>query len=140
MTKITQAQMRRIFVLARERGLDNDLLHAHALTMLGKESLKTLTVSEAVRLIDSLDGKQQGNRITKRQMQYIEVLCISLGWTDDTGKVDAKVLNAFIEKQYGISRLPWMSVKQASKLIEGLKKLQEKDKKKGAKQYEENTY
>ena len=41
---------------------------------------------------------------------------------------EEKALNQFIEKQYGISNVNWLTSKQAAKLIEGLKSIWEKDK------------
>lgn len=58
MQPITTSQMRKIYAAAREHGLDNDLLHIHLQTVTGKESLKELTMSEAIKLIDSLEGKK----------------------------------------------------------------------------------
>ena len=44
-------------------------------------------------------------------------------------KLEEKALRQFIEKQYGISNVNWLTSKQAAKLIEGLKSIWEKDKK-----------
>lgn len=149
MQTITTAQMRKIFMLARERGLSNELLHDHVFTMTGKESLKTLTISEAVQVIDSLcDSGIAADRITPKQLHYIKGLSHDLHWTEESGALNEKTLNTFIEKQYDLSSVKWLSVKQAAKVIEGLKALLAKDrakkkleeKPKEAVHYEKNTY
>ncbi|MEY8322212.1 phage protein GemA/Gp16 family protein [Lachnospiraceae bacterium 46-61] len=59
---------------------------------------------------------------TEKQLKYIRGLTQYLGWEE-------KTLRQFIEKQYHISNVNWLTSKQAAKLIEGLKSIWEKDKK-----------
>ena len=105
MQPITTSQMRKIYAAAREHGLDNDLLHIHLQTVTGKESLKELTMSEAIKLIDSLEGKKGRTgsmQMTEKQFRYINMLMKDLGWMDENGKRDYKRLNGFCSKRYGI--------------------------------------
>lgn len=143
MAMITTAQMRKLHMLAKERGLSDELLHDHVFTLLGKESLKDLTISEAVKVIDSLcDAGIAADRITPKQLHYIKGLAHDLHWADESGALNERTLNTFVEKQYGLSSVKWLSVKQAAKLIESLKALRAKDrsKSKEATRYEKNTY
>lgn len=125
MTPITTSQMRKIYVTAKERGMDSDLLHIHIQMLTGKESLKQLTISEAVKVIDSLEGKAVSERkMTDKQFWYIQVLMRELGWTDEEGKPDFKRLDGFCSKYYRIDHYKWLTPSVASKVIEGLKSMQ----------------
>lgn len=122
---ITASQMRKIHASARERGMDNDLLHIHVVTLTGKDSLKELTIHEAVRVIDSLEGKgtKEPGGMTWKQMSYIQALARELGWVTEAGKTDDKRLNGFISKRFGVDHYRWLSRSTASKVIEGLKNM-----------------
>ena len=129
MRKITQAQQRKIHALARELGMDDDLLHGYVSMVTGKDSLKELSIMEAVRAIDGLEAKKgyaAGDRISRRQEYYIFLLMKRLGWTDENGEPDKKRLNGFVRKQYGIDDYRWTTRGIASKVIEALKALTER--------------
>lgn len=131
MRKITQAQQRKIHVTAGELGMDDDLLHEYVYMMTEKESLKSLTINEAVRVIDGLEGKKgyaAGDRISCRQESYIFILLKKIKWTDQEGNPDKKRLNGFIKKQYGIDDYRWMTRSIASKVIEALKAFDDRQK------------
>lgn len=126
MRKITQAQIRKIHALSRELGMDDDLLHEFTSMVTGKDSIRELSVMDAVRLIDSMEtkkGYERGDRISWRQEQYIFVLMRKLGWTDKGGEPDLKRLNGFVKKQYGTEDYRWTTKKTAGRVIEGLKAL-----------------
>ena len=119
---ITAAQMRKIHVLARDYGMDNDLLHIHVQTVTGKDSLKKLSLGEAVRVIDSLDAKT-ADQMTWRQKYLIDKLLQELRWIDEQGKPDAKRLDGFVSKCCGVDSHNWLTRRNASKVIEGLKNM-----------------
>ena len=121
--KITEKQRKLLFVLAKQRGIDSELLHNYIEAQTGKQSITELTKEEAKRLLNGLQEKKQTGkgRITEKQLNYVKGLIQILGWEE-------KALNQFIEKQYGISNVNWLSSKEAAKLIEGLKSIWEKDK------------
>lgn len=98
MTKITTAQCRKIHALARERGIDSDTLHAHVYSLTNKESLKNLSIAEAIKVIDILSGTNT-SRITYRQKDFLLKLCIKLNWTDENGNADNKTLRNFVKNQ-----------------------------------------
>ncbi len=126
MQPITTSQMRKIYATAREHGLDNDLLHIHINTITGKGSLKELNITEAVKLIDSLEGKKtnpKSDHMTEKQSRYIYMLMKDLGWLDENGKRDYKRLDGFCSKRYGVDSYKWLTASMASKVIEGLKKM-----------------
>ena len=120
---MTEKQRKLLFVLAKQRGMDNELLHSYIETQTGKQSITEVTTQEAKTLIDGLQEKKQTVKgyITEKQLKYIKGLCQCLSWEE-------KALRQFIEKQYGISNVNWLTSKQAAKLIEGLKNIWEKDK------------
>ena len=121
---MTEKQRKLLFVLAKQRGMDNELLHSYVETQTGKQSITEVTTQEAKILIDGLQEKKQTAKgyITEKQLKYVKGLCQCLSWEE-------KALRQFIEKQYGISNVNWLTSKQAAKLIEGLKSIWEKDKK-----------
>lgn len=123
---ITAAQMRKIHVLARDYGMDNDLLHVHVQTVTGKDSLKKLSLGEAVRVIDSLE-KRSVDQMTRRQKYLIDRLLQELGWTDEQGKPDYKRLDGFCGKYCGVDSHKWLTRRNASNAIEGLKNMLQRE-------------
>ena len=123
MAKLSNAQIRKIFYLKKERGLDDELLRSFIYTLVGKSSIKSLTMREAITVIDALDGKQQVSqgRLSTKQQKYIEGLAVQCGWIGDDERVDMKRLNAWLEKRYKVSSILWLTPKNASDAIEGLK-------------------
>lgn len=129
---ITTAQIRKIFKLAKERALDNDTLHSYIYSITTKSSIKELTIIEAIKIIDSLEeNKSVSESIASyKQLKFINSLAFQLGWTDENKKVDENLLNSFIKKHYNVDNIKWLDKKIASKVIEGMKVLLKKDKKK----------
>lgn len=122
----TYGQIRKIYAAARERGMDNDLLHEHMEMLLHRSSVKELTKREAAMLIDSLEGKVASGQdhATGRQMQYIFGLMKELGWVTEEGKPDIDRLNRFLQSEKAGFRLSdhrWLKKGTASDLIEALK-------------------
>lgn len=126
MTPISAAQMRKIHVIARGQGMDNDLLHIYVETVTGKSSLRELDVREAVKVIDGLERKAAGGefqRISKKQSDYIADLMRKLGWVETDGSPDYKRLDGFCKKRFSIESHRWLNSSAASKVIEGLKNM-----------------
>lgn len=130
MQAITPAQLRKIHVLAREKGLDNDMLHSVVFKLTAKESLKKLSIIEAVKLIDDLEGTKQttAGMITEKQKNFIKGLAKDLGWVDASGEVDEKRLNKFINERFNILNIAWLTTKVASQVIEALKAMKNRAK------------
>ena len=118
---MTEKQRKLLFLLAKQKGMDNEILHSYVEAKTGKQSITEVTTQEAKVLLDGLQEKKQTAKghITEKQLHYMKGLAKNLGWNE-------KTLNQFIEKQYGISNVHWLSSKQAAKVIEGLKNIQEK--------------
>lgn len=132
-TGITAKQIRKIHALAGERGMDGDLLHAYIHALTKKESLKALTLSEGIRVIDALEGapaelKGQA-KASYKQMQYIYGLMGKLGWVTDSGEPDTKRLDSFLQSPkagINLGSHKWLDRAKASKLIEALKGMSER--------------
>ncbi len=125
---VTYEQIKKIHVLATERGMDNDLLHEHMEMLVEKSSIRELTKQEAVILIDSLEGKSGSrngkDRATSRQMHFIYGLMKELGWVTEEGKPDLDRLNRFLRSDragFGLEDYRWLNISTASRLIEALK-------------------
>lgn len=134
MRKITQAQHRKLHALARELGMDNDLLHEYIFMLTEKGSLKDLSVGEAGRVIDGMEGRkkyEKGDRVSCRQEHFIFILMGKLKWVTDKGEPDIRRLNGFVKKQYGIEDYRQMTRGTACKVIEAFKTLQEREGKAG---------
>jgi hypothetical protein len=121
MTGITAAQRRKIWAAAKQRGLDEDDLREIVRQITGQTSTKALTIHEAVRIIDRLEGKPEkpaatGNQISEKQLWKIRELEKALGWDDNS-----KRLEAFVKKYAHVDKLPWLTKYQAIKIIDGLK-------------------
>lgn len=127
---VTCAQIRKIHVLAKERGMDNDLLHEHMEMLVGKVSIRELTKKDAIVLIDSLEGKAGSrdvkDRATHKQMHFIFGLMKEMGWTTGDGKPDLERLNRFLRSDkagFNLEDYRWLNVGMASDLIEAFKSM-----------------
>lgn len=125
---VTYEQIKKIHVLANERGMDSDLLHEHMEMLVKKSSIRELTKQEAIILIDSLEGKTGSrnvkDRATARQMHYIYGLMKELGWVDGDGKPDLDRLNRFLRSDkagFNLEDYRWLNIGIASNLIEAFK-------------------
>lgn len=130
---ISVSQMRKIYALARERGMDSDLLHAHIHALTEKESMKNLTMMEGIRIIESLEGKPseiKGQvKASYKQMQYIYGLMKQSGWVTGTGEPDMERLDRFLQSPkagINLGSYKWLTKEKASKLIEALKSISER--------------
>jgi hypothetical protein len=122
MPAITGAQRRKIWALAKEKGLTEDMVRAVVGQVSGQTSTSALNVWEAVQVIDRLAGRREydpgGNAITPKQMWKIKDLEASLGWADKPER-----LTAFIKKYARVDRARWLSKRQAAHIIDGLKSI-----------------
>lgn len=127
---ITQQQMRKIYVLANELGFDNEDLHDIVQSITRKKHISKLTFTEAGKVIERLQGKPDKKRVclSSSQEKYIKDLAFKLGWSDNP-----KRLEGFIKKYSKARAVKNLTPIQASKIIEGLKRLlNEKEMKKNA--------
>lgn len=124
-----------IYAIAKSQELHmtDEELHLLVGGMTGKDSLKELTAKEimdiTVRLQDMKDNvsgerrqrnfTKKGNRSTERQRKKMYMLMKELGWND------ARV-RGFAKKMVGTETIEWLNHSQCHILIEGMKKLLER--------------
>ena len=128
MRKITPSQMRKNYALAKEYAIDNDLLHIIVESETGREHISELTIMEAVKVIDKMEGRKQSTdpkkeHMTYKQEAFIMALARELKWVDEEGNIDDRRLNGFCRKYYEIESYKWLTRSKAGKVIEGLKSL-----------------
>lgn len=132
MAMASAAQKRKIFMLANASGMDDELLHSYVYALVHKDSLRKLTVMEAVRVIDGLSGKDVRSAEPKRegmsyrQKAYIQSLAKRLGWVDEDGALDEYRLSQFCRKQYNVLHWHNLTRSKAAKAIEALKAMAER--------------
>jgi len=132
MQKMSDAQRRKIFKLKAEKGLDDDMLRSYVHTLVGKSSLKELTIRDAITVIDALEDKKQNapGMISNKQQKYIQGLAVDYGWVGENKKVDMLRLNHWLKSKYGVNSIIWLTSKLASDAIEGLKAMIAREKEK----------
>jgi len=120
---MTGAQRRMIFKLKGENGLDDELFRTFMYSKVKKSSTKDLTIAEAIKIIDALSPTKSNvpDRITTKQQKYIEGLAKQYGWVGENNKTDMLRLNGWLAKRYGVNSIIWLTPKNASDAIEGLK-------------------
>lgn len=99
-----------------------DIVHRET----GKTSIRKLTNSEIERVCKALSmlkksQKKPDNHITGKQRWLILKLEEELGWKDNP-----KRLRSFMEKYCRKSNINWLTNREASNLIEGLKGMQQR--------------
>lgn len=108
---ISNRQLSKIYVLVKEIGLNNDILHDLVKAMFNKTSLKKLSFIEAGKLIERLGGKNS-------QENYIRNLEKQIGWAENPER-----LKGFIKSMFKKDSLKKLTKKEKSKLIEALKNM-----------------
>jgi len=121
-----------IWVKAKELGLYNSSspkneikssqLYEIIYSKTQKNSMRDCTDDELEKVLKTLNlfsrqNKTAIGKATQKQLNYIKFLAKELNWNNP------KKLDGFIKKYTGIDRMEWLSPKQASNIIEGLKKM-----------------
>lgn len=122
MAMISAGQLKMIWALARKNGMDSEDLHARVAEQMHCNSIKSLTMKQAAVLIDALGVNKKtevryDNRVTDGQIAAIKRLFSGLGW-------EGYRQVAWLEKRYGVSRMGWLTHKNARNCIEALKAIQ----------------
>ena len=126
---ITPMQRSKIFAEAKELGIDNELLHELVYAETGCRSLRMLTMVQAARVIDRLEGKTTPKGMaTPKQKRFIESLLKQIGWTGDDGVPDMARLEGFLRARFNVDSYKWLTIKKASEVIEALKDMKARSK------------
>ena len=119
---------RRLWAIAKspELKLTEEEVHAIVLRETGKTSIRELTDRELAQVVqvlqqmkDSAGGRKRsfsGRPETLALRNKIHALEKELGWDNDP-----KRLQGFVKRVTRVDRLEWLSPKQCSQVIEGLK-------------------
>lgn len=124
-----------------ELGMTDEDLHALVYRETGKESLRKLTARElgtVARVLQAMkDGVRRdtrskrtdggGNPATVQQRRKIWHLCDALGWNDDFRRIQG-----FARRLTGTDRLEWLTPAQCEKVIEALKAMLDRERRKEA--------
>jgi hypothetical protein len=137
---ITRDQIKLIWVLARQLGMESNELHDVVSAVTGKDSIKALLVAEGTDIIEVLiraGGRVKKKRkprpdlppnvvelVTRRQTRLIKHLERRLGWHDNPERL--KGFTRRIIKREGVR-----TKQEAMKVIEGLKNMARRARKKG---------
>jgi hypothetical protein len=124
--KLSPGQLKKIWALARELEIDEDILRTRVENVTGQRSISTLSPTWANKVIDSLSGKQAApstatNRLTEKQKWKINHMTKEMGWDDP------KRLKGFLKKYAGVENINWLTTDQAWRIIEALKKVKERE-------------
>lgn len=130
MAAMTRAQRAKIYAVCREQAIDNDLLHELVYAETGCCSLKELSGSQAIIVIDRLEGRSTPKGMaTTKQKRFMEALLKEIDWRLEDGSADWTRLEAFVRQRYKVDSLKWLTSKTAGKTIEALKDMKERMKK-----------
>lgn len=110
--------------------MNEDDVRAAMYKCTGKESMKLCTDRELYQLVCHLGRLKdsQGHtpgKVTPQQLWKIRELEKELGWTENP-----KRLRKFMEKYASVEKLEWLEFSQAKKLIESLKRVLNREKRK----------
>ncbi len=128
MNLASSGQRRKIFLLAKQMDMDSELLHAYIHARVGKDSIRKLTIQEAVRVIDGLSGESQKDAMSQAQKNYLVFLAKRAGWVDGQGELAEERLNGFCRKEYHVLYWTSLTKKNACRAIEALKNMAERGK------------
>lgn len=120
MTPISKSQIKFIWSLAGERGISKEDLYELIYQVAdGQEHISKLNKEQANRVIHRLHGRKPTpfGMITASQEAYIKDLARQLGW-----HTNKRRLNGFIRKYAKVEDVSWLTIRQASNVIEGLKR------------------
>lgn len=125
---MSAAQIKSIWGMASGLSLNKEDVYAILYRETKKDSMRNCSNNElnkVIKVLIALKGQtNSANMITDEQYYHIKRLEKQLGWDDNP-----KRLEAFLKKYYKVDKLKWLSMGDASKLIESLKSMIKRNKK-----------
>lgn len=126
LAKKGKPQIKTIWGLAKNIGLEKDNLYDIIEAITGKRSMTKCTGTELNKVVLRLGRYKdsQGsdsNKASKEQIWKIRELEKELGWSDNPAR-----LQGFMKKFSGVEHKEWLKKWQANNLIEALKKMVER--------------
>lgn len=139
MARIGQSDIKKIWGIAKspQLRLSDEELHLVVAAHTGKDSIRALHKTEMKKVVRALldlkdSAKRQvgeaggycvaGNQTAGKQRRLVFKLAQELGWDG------AVRVNGMCRKMFGIAAVEWLSSEQCSKLIEALKAMLERKK------------
>ena len=121
--QITKPQIKKLWAIVKQLGMDEADLRGLAKNLTGADSISGMTKAQAIRLIDYLAERQRGDyrpeMASKQQLYKIKGLAKDMGWEDYR-------LKGFIRKYAGVENERWLDARRAYNMIEGMKKIKER--------------
>lgn len=120
-----------IHIAKSQLHLDDDTYRASLIHITGKNSTKAMTIPELNKVLDDFKTKgfkvapQQAGKLKKAdddQAKLIRHLWLSLHDLGEVRDPRESALANYVKRQTGISALQWLTMQQASTVIESLKK------------------
>jgi hypothetical protein len=126
---VTKPQIRKLFAMAKQLGMDDVDLRGIVKNVTGSDHVSTITKAQAGQLIDYLTDRARGDyrpaAASRQQLYMIRKLAAELGWNDNPNR-----LAGFIKRQTGVDHERWLDAAGAWRVIEGLKKILNREKQK----------
>lgn len=120
--------LKKLYAVSKEYGIDNDLLHDMVFSEFNIDSLKKLNDSQGLAVIEIISGKKQYYKkgsakgmASESQKKYILDMADKLGWGDNPTRI-----SGFLKKYAKVESIEWLTMRGASKVIEGMKKMIER--------------
>lgn len=114
-----------VWGISKQLGIDKEELYILLGRETGKSGIRACSNDELQKLLKALDFFKQkdalqhgGKRLSEAQKKYIHDLAANLGW-----KAEPHRLQAFVKRNTGVENVSWLSPRQASNIIEGLKNM-----------------
>lgn len=120
--KHTHAQRRRIFAMARELDLDNDVLHDLVAGATGEAHISKLTIDQAGKVIEALIRMAENprpGRLTPGQRKKILKLGHLMGW-------HWRQIDGMCRRVVKVASLDWLTPQDAWKVTEAMKAMVER--------------
>lgn len=118
--KATRGQIAKMWCMAKQLKMDGDILHDFVFSVTGERHISQLSSTQAGRVLMEMSRYfEQSHKITGAQKSKIFKLMYLLGW-------QPVQLRGFVKKMTGIEIINWLNREQAYKVIEGLKKIWER--------------
>lgn len=122
---ITNPQIKKIYTVTKQQGIDSDLLHSMIYERFSKSSIRELSKEQAIVLISSISKTKK-----KRRPVWLEAGPISLAQTNKVQFLLADILSKkdykkedLLKRILGKSSIDELNTKEASKFIYALEKI-----------------
>ncbi|MGJ4784088.1 phage protein GemA/Gp16 family protein [Leptospira interrogans] len=130
---ITTAQIRKIWITAKEKGISSELLHSIIFEITKKESVKELNIKEAGKVIERICGKRRARKrcepsgyiakMSHDQLKQISNMIVTIERLGKTYTIEAIADKVAQKKPDQLTRMDAVKVATACKeIINRLKK------------------